>query len=97
MMGQANRYSNPNLIATLWRKMRRSRDIKSLAQDSTPQLQSGGVRTQPMSGSRVCAVSHLLLPYLFAQLPSHYLSTLTSHTLVRKYHEASNHVLFVQA
>ena len=43
-MGQANRYSNPNLIATLWRKIRRSGDIKSLAQDSTPQLQSGGER-----------------------------------------------------
>lgn len=35
MMGQANRYSNQNLTATLRRKMRRSGDIRSLAQDST--------------------------------------------------------------
>ena len=32
MMGQANRYSNQNLTATLWRKMRRNGDIRSLAQ-----------------------------------------------------------------
>ena len=35
MMGQANRYSNQNLTATLWRKMRGNGDIRSLAQGST--------------------------------------------------------------